>query len=191
MFDFSFFFNCILLGLALAVDAFSVSIANGLSENGRSLRQTLFVSGTFGLFQFVMPLIGWVLVKTFVSFFSLPKFIIPLAAMLILGFLGIKMLVGSRKEKSDEAVAIGTGAVLFQGVATSLDALSVGLTIADYDAIEAHVCSLVIGAVTFALCIFGVILGNKFKKTLSSFAETLGGIILIVIGIEIFIRGMI
>ena len=197
MYDIAFFINCILLGLALAADAFSVSVANGMAENGNSFKRAALISGTFGFFQFLMPLLGWFLVHSFVAFFSLPKFVVPLAAMVILCFLGVKMLVEAKKDSSagatekEAGAAVGFGAILLQGVATSLDALSVGLTISDYEAIKALVCSLVIGAVTFAACIIGVVLGKTFKKAFSSVAGIIGGIILIIIGVEIFIRGII
>ena len=190
MFDLPFFLNCILLGVALAVDAFSVSIANGLTETERSFSRTVLISGTFGAFQFLMPLLGWVLVKTFISFFSLPKFIIPLLAMLILGFLGVKTIIDSKKGEQKQA-AVKFVEILIQGVATSLDALSVGLTISDYDILQAIVCATIIGVETFALCIVGVTLGKGVKKGFSSVAGIVGGIILIAIGIEIFIRGII
>ena len=190
MYDAPFFLNCILLGLALAVDAFSVSIANGLTETDHTFKRTFLISGTFGFFQFIMPLAGWFLVRSFIAFFSLPKFVIPLLAMLILGFLGVKTIIDAKKNDRPSA-AVGLAALLLQGVATSLDALSVGLTISDYDTLQALVCSLIIGAETFIICAAGVTLGKKIKKGFSSVAGILGGIILIIIGIEIFIRGII
>ena len=192
MYDLTFFVNCIMLAFALAADAFSVSLANGLTERDGSFKKAALIAGVFGFFQFLMPLIGWVLVKTFVSFFTMPKFIIPLAALLVLGFLGVKMIIGGVKdEEVIEKKAVGFIPLLMQGVATSLDALSVGLTISDYGAMQAFIFSLIIGAITFLLCIIGVKLGNNFKNSLSSYANVIGGIILIVIGAEIFIRGII
>ena len=94
------------------------------------------------------------------------------------------------KEKSAPDSKVGFTALLIQGIATSIDALSVGFTIADYSFPMALTCALIIAAVTFVICMAGLFIGKKFGTVLSSKAAVLGGVILIVIGIEIFITGV-
>lgn len=193
--DIIFFTNSVLLGVGLAMDAFSVSIANGLNEPDMSKGKMLGIAGTFGFFQALMPMLGWVCVHTIVEKFkSLEKFI-PWISLILLLYIGIKMLVeGIKKKQKKEDVCpevkTGIAALLVQGIATSIDALSVGFTIASYSLLYALVCSLIIAAVTFILCFIGVAAGKKFSAALSDKSEILGGIILIVIGLEIFIRGI-
>ena len=113
-------------------------------------------------------------------------------ALALLGFIGGKMLIeGIRGGGDDDAAPrLGLGALLVQGVATSIDALSVGFTIAEYDWLMALVCSLIIAAVTFLICIGGLFIGRKFGIKLAGKAQILGGVILIGIGLEIFISNV-
>lgn len=104
------------------------------------------------------------------------------------------MLVDGIKNKDcacEEKPAVGFGALLVQGVATSIDALSVGFTIAEHDVWQALVSCLLIGIVTFGICMGGLLIGKKFGTKLANKASIFGGIILILIGIEIFITGLI
>ena len=187
-----FFFNSALLGVGLAMDAFSVSLANGLNEPGMRRRKACMIAGTFAFFQFLMPMIGWVCVHTIVQYFHSFEKWIPWIALILLLFIGGKMLLeGIRNRNSDvEKPGVGIGALLLQGIATSIDALSVGFTIAEYDFIMALVCALIIAAVTFAICIGGLMIGRKFGTKLAGWASILGGVILIAIGIEIFVTGV-
>lgn len=190
--DAVFFLNSILLGIGLAMDAFSVSCANGLNEPKMSPKKMLITSGVFGIFQTAMPLLGWVLVSTVVDIFSVFEKFIPWIALVLLGFIGGKMLwEGIKFNEKDEKPAVGLAALTVQAIATSVDALSVGFTIATLPAADAVVESLIIGVVTFGICLFGVALGKKFGNLLSGKASVLGGVILIAIGIEIFIKGVI
>lgn len=186
---FSFFFNSILLGIGLAMDAFSVSLANGLNEPCMKPGKMLGVSGIFAGFQFAMPMIGWVCVSTVVQHFKVFERFIPWIALVLLLFIGGKMLIeGIRGGETDcEKRAVGIGALLVQGVATSIDALSVGFTIAEYGVFEALLACLLIGAVTFGICFGGIFIGKKAGTRLSGKAGILGGAILIFIGLEIFI----
>ena len=187
--NFSFFFTNILLGVGLAMDAFSVSLANGLNEPKMKKRKMIAVSGIFALFQFAMPMIGWVCVSTVANWFSVFEKFIPWIALGLLGFIGGKMLYEGIKNKDGEGEkpAATFGALLIQGVATSIDALSVGFTISDYLWYEALFACYLIGAVTFMICLAGIIIGKKAGTKLSGKAGILGGAILIFIGLEIFI----
>ena len=192
-FDFLFFFNNILLGVGLAMDAFSVSLANGLNEPRMKKRKMCAVAGTFALFQALMPMIGWLCVNTIVKCFRIFEKFIPWIALLLLLYIGGKMLIDGFKcrECECENSRIGIVALIVQGIATSIDALSVGFTIAEYNFIMALVASLIIAVVTFVICMGGVVLGKHFGTRLSNKATIFGGVILIVIGFEIFITGII
>jgi len=200
MFDFLFFFNSILIGIGLAMDAFSVSLANGLNEPDMKRRKMFGVAGIFAVFQGLMPLIGWFCVHSIASLFSVFEKFIPWIALGLLGYIGGKMLYEGIKEykcRSEGGTEcplpkkLGLSALLVQGIATSIDALSVGFTISDYNVWQAVVCALLIAAVTFLICTAGVILGKKFGTTLAGSSAIFGGAILIFIGLEIFITSFI
>jgi len=186
---FSFFFTSIMLGAGLAMDAFSVSLANGLNEPAMKQRRMCGVAGIFSLFQFAMPMIGWICVSTVARLFGVFEKFIPWIALILLGFIGGKMLYEGIKNKEDEEekVAVGLKGLLVQGVATSIDALSVGFTILEYNWLEALLACLVIGIVTFFICYAGLGIGKKAGTKLAGKAGILGGAILIFIGLEIFI----
>lgn len=189
--SFVFFVNSALLGVGLAMDAFSVSMANGLHDPHMSKAKSVKIAGTFAVFQAVMPMTGWVCVHTIVELFSSFEVFIPWIALALLGYIGGKMLYeGIRGAETEEAAELSSGALFIQGVATSIDALSVGFTIAEYGWFMALVCSLIIATVTFFICMAGLSIGKKFGTKLSGKASILGGIILIGIGLEIFISGV-
>lgn len=187
-----FLMNSILFGIGLAMDAFSVSLANGLHEPKMPLGRMCLIAGVFCLFQLFMPLIGWFCVHTVAEQFSAFQPFIPYIALVLLCYIGGKMLLeGIRSTDEEEAPAVGFGALLAQGVATSIDALSVGFTIAEYSWVEALVEAVIIGVVTFVICMAGLVIGKKFGTKLSRKAAILGGVILIGIGLEIFLSGVI
>ena len=189
--SFVFFLNSGLLGVGLAMDAFSVSLANGLHDPRMSRRRSAIIAGTFAGFQAAMPMLGWVCVHTIVELFSSFETFIPWIALALLGYIGGKMLVeGIKGEEAEEAAELSAGALFVQGVATSIDALSVGFTISEYGWGMALVCSLIIAVVTFFVCTAGLSLGKKFGTKLSGKASILGGVILIGIGLEIFVTGV-
>ena len=193
IFNATFFVNSILLGVGLAMDAFSVSLANGLNEPKMKAGRMSLIAGVFGIFQAVMPMIGWICVHTIVQYFSSFEKLIPWIALILLLYIGGKMLYEGIKggDEADEAVKnLSFGALMIQGVATSIDELSVGFTIADYNFLMALICALIIAVVTFAICIFGLIIGKKVGTKLAGKANILGGVILIGIGIEIFVTGL-
>lgn len=187
-----FIFNSILLGVGLAMDAFSVSLANGLSEPKMKKRRMSLIAGTFGFFQALMPMVGWLCVHTILKYFKTFQSFIPWIALLLLLYIGGKMLLdGVHHKNSEEQISkLSVITLLIQGVATSIDALSVGFTISEYDWLMALVCAIIIATVTFVICIAGLIIGKKFGTRLSNKAEIFGGIILIAIGIEIFVTGI-
>ena len=193
MWNFRFFFNSILLGVGLAMDAFSVSMANGLNEPAMKQKKMCGVAGVFAFFQALMPMIGWLCIHTVVQYFTAFEKFIPWIALILLCYIGGKMLwdgIKNKSEDAEEAAGVGLSALLVQGVATSIDALSVGFTIADYGFIMALVCALIIAAVTFVICMGGLVIGKTFGTKLSNKAAILGGVILIFIGIEIFVTGV-
>lgn len=188
-----FFFNSILLGVGLAMDAFSVSVANGLMEPGMRERKRRIIAGTFGFFQLFMPMVGWICVHAIAERFEAFQKAVPWIALILLLFIGGKMLIeGIRNQKKEEieAVRLSGPALLVQGIATSIDALSVGFAITSYNWLQAGVCALIIGIVTYFISKFGLRLGKAAGERLTSKAGILGGCILIFIGIEIFVRGV-
>lgn len=190
--NFSFFFRSILLGIGLAMDAFSVSLANGLNESTMKKNKMCGVAGIFSLFQFAMPMIGWICVATIANLFGEFEKFIPWIALALLGFIGGKMLYeGIKGMDSDrDKPAVGFGALIVQGIATSIDALSVGFTISDYNFLEALFSCLLIGIVTFFICFFGIAIGKRAGTRLAGKAGIFGGAILIFIGLEIFITSL-
>lgn len=192
--DVMFFINSILLGLGLAMDAFSVSLANGLNENRMTFSRMNLIAGTYGFFQFAMPLIGWVCVHTILYYFEVLERFIPWIALILLLYIGIDMLVDTFKGEQETEKASGKklsfGKLIVQGVATSIDALSVGFTISNYGFFEAFIASLIIAGVTWIVCLAGLEIGKKAGTRLAGKAGVLGGVILIAIGIEIFVKGI-
>ena len=200
-FNFSFLITNILLGVGLAMDAFSVSIANALNESSMKKTKMIFVAGTYAFFQFAMPMIGWICVHTIAEKFKSFQAFIPWIALVLLLYIGGKMIIECIREKKEEVqsenkaeengVSVLTfGTLMIQGIATSIDALSVGFTIAEYNTVTALVAGLIIAAVTFIICMVGLLIGKKVGEKLSGKAEIFGGIILIGIGIEIFVKGV-
>lgn len=190
--SFVFFFNSVLLGVGLAMDAFSVSMANGLNEPKMKSGRISLIAGCYGFFQFAMPMIGWICVHTIVVYFQKFEKFIPWIALILLLYIGGKMLIegikGDDDENSDTEKRLGFGTLIVQGIATSIDALSVGFTIADYGALMAVAASVIIAVVTFGICIGGLIIGKTVGNKISNKATILGGVILIGIGIEIWVR---
>ena len=189
--DIVFFFNSILLGVGLAMDAFSVSMANGLNEPKMRRRKMWGIAGVFGLFQGMMPLIGWICIHTIVQYFRAFETLIPWIALALLGYIGGKMLLdGLHPDGEDVKPGVGFAALMVQGIATSIDALSVGFTIAAYDLPAAVLASAIIAAVTLVICYVGLFIGKTVGNKIAGKASILGGVILILIGIEIFITGV-
>jgi putative Mn2+ efflux pump MntP len=178
------------LGFGLAMDAFSVSLANGLHEPKMKFPRVLLIAGTFAVFQGVMPLLGWVAVHTVLEYFSIIGKFIPWIAFGLLSFIGGKMIIeGARGDcacgECEDRLTFGL--LMVQGVATSIDALSVGFAIAENTLVEALVSVAIISVLTLGICIAGIIIGKLFGQKFAGKASIFGGIILVAIGLEILI----
>ena len=189
----TFYITAVMLGIGLAADAFSVSLANGLNESKMKTKKMILVAGMFAIFQGVMPMLGWLFVHTLVEYFKVFEKFIPWIALILLVFIGGKMILEAfdKKCSEEEVKPLGIGLLLIQALATSIDALSVGFTIATHTFSPAIATALIIALLTFAICFVGIMIGKKFGTKLQNKASVLGGLILIIIGIEIFITGMI
>ena len=190
-FNLFFILNSILFGVGLVMDAFSVSLANGLNEPKITLSSVLRIAGTFGVFQTAMPLVGWLCVHRIAEAFQSVQRFIPWIALALLLYIGIKMIVEGMRDQEEDRESLHGWGLLLQGVATSIDALSVGFTIAEYSFPFALIESVIIGIVTFGICVAGLFLGKKIGTRVSGKATIIGGIILILIGLEIFLKSVI
>ncbi len=186
----------LMFGLGLTMDACAVSMANGLEDKNMKKNKMLFIALMFGFFQGFMPLIGYLFgnfLYTHLTFIEKYK-LIPVTALLILVFLGVKMILDSTNEdnKDENEIRTLTFKVIFiQAIATSIDALSTGITFSDYKLSYALIIILLIMIVTFIASYISIIIGKKFGSVLENKALLAGGIILILIGLEIFLTGII
>ena len=191
--DLAFIFMSLGLGVGLAMDAFSVSMANGLGDPQMKLGKHCGIAGTFAFFQAAMPLLGWVGVHTVADAFPVFQKCIPYIALVLLAFIGGKMFIEGFKNRNNPEPGCATlsfGALMLQGVATSIDALSVGFAIEEYNFLRALLAALIISTMTFIICMIGVKVGKIFGTLLAGKANMLGGVILIGIGIWIFVDGV-
>ena len=180
-------FEIVILGLALAMDAFAVTISNSFAYPKISRTRSLSMPLAFGFFQFLMPVVGFVLGQLVSDFITQYAGIITFA---ILGFIGGKMIWDAFHEEEGEEASEQTltmPVLLFQAVATSIDALAVGVTFAFLD-VSIVPAVLLIGATTFVCSAVGVKIGNVFGNRFQSKAEFLGGLVLIAIGLKILIE---
>ncbi len=190
-----FIFNSIALGVGLAMDTFSVSIVNALNEPKMKRSKIIFCSFIYSFFQFLMPMTGWICVHTIIEYFKSFQKVIPWIALMLLLYIGGKMIWEAfHPERDDEGNitrrTLTFGILIMQGIATSIDALSVGFTIAEYNLIKALICGLLIAVTTFIISFSGAIIGKQAGAHFSHKSGILGGIILIGIGIEIFVSSM-
>ena len=187
--NFLFFMNSVLLGVGLAMDAFSVSLANGMNEKNMKKSRMAYIAGVYAFFQFLMPMIGWICVHTIVQVFGQFQKFIPWIALILLLYIGgsmIKESVQSEEEKK-EVKRLSFAVLMMQGIATSIDALAVGITFTflNYPIVE---CMSIIGCTTFIISFIGVYIGKIFGSKYEHKAEIAGGIILIVIGLKILLE---
>lgn len=184
------------LGVGLAMDACAVSMSNGLNEPQMKLWKALLIAAIFGVFQGLMPMIGWVCVNFVVEQFEQFAPCIPYIALALLAIIGGKMLYDGIKRKEGDDVTVRTltlGMLLAQAVATSIDALSTGFSLVKIAGNVwwlALISAGVIAVITFGLSLGSVYLGKKFGNKLGNKAQIVGGVILIAIGLEIFISGI-
>ena len=184
------FVELFLLGVGLSMDAFAVSVCKGLGMRKLDKKQALIIGLYFGGFQALMPLIGWLLGSQFQQYItSIDHWI----AFILLGFIGGKMMVEAVREWNEEETVevmdapIDHKNMFFLAVATSIDALAVGITFAFLNTpiIEAIT---IIGITTMVLSIIGVIVGNFFGSRYKSKAEFIGGLILVLLGLKILLE---
>lgn len=183
----------ILLSFGLAMDAFAVSICKGLTLKKMDWKKSLISGGYFGVFQAIMPLIGYFLIKLFKQNEAISNFITKYdhwIAFILLIIIGINMIIESfAKEEVDGNFGFKTMFVL--AIATSIDALSVGITFATMElAINIYWTVLIIGGITFILSALGVFIGNVFGLKFKQPAEIAGGVVLILIGLKILLNGL-
>ena len=187
----------IALGVGLAMDACAVSMSNGMNEPNMKFGKAFLMAAMFGFFQALMPMIGWVCVSFIVEQFAQFAKWVPIIARVLLAIIGGKMLYDGIAKKDDGAQNIRKltfGVLIVQAIATSIDALSTGFSLVDIagnNVWSALLSAGIIAVVTFGICIGSVYLGKKFGTKLGNKAQIVGGVILIAIGLEIFIKGMI
>ena len=191
---FNLIFSSALLGVGLAMDAFSVSLANGLNEPKMHLRKVFAISGIFAFFQAMMPLIGWIAISGFLELFKFFQSYIPWISFILLCFIGGKMIFdsvrnGSEEEEQNKKLTIG---VLFvQAIATSIDALTAGINLAKDYTLNQYLYVIlsvtIIAVLTFGICFGGVKIGQKVGTKFSNKAGILGGSVLIFLGLKIFV----
>ena len=190
-------FEIILLGVALAMDAVAVGMTDGMAEPKMKFKKVLETAGAFGLFQFFMPLVGYCAGEIFARYVTA---VAPMLSFLILVILGGKMILGCIKEMLDPRPRFemkkegGSLKLLMQALATSIDALAVGITLLALEstgtlALSPLSCSVVIGVVTFALSLGAVFIGKKAGALLADKAEILGGVVLILIAVKLLFEG--
>ena len=194
---FAFIINSLALGFGLTMDAFTVSIANTLREPGMSRRKMMGTSGMYAFFQALMSMTGWFCVHTIVQVFSRFTLFIPWIALCLLCYIGGKMVwegiksrKGRKEEDKQEVQVLDLKTLILQAVATSIDALSVGFAIASYSAAKAFAASVIIAAVTFCICFLGCLFGAQAGKKLEGKADIAGGVVLVCIGLEIWLTGI-
>ena len=187
----TFFLESIGLGAGLAMDACAVSVSNGLAEPKMRVFKAFGIAFAFAFFQALMPLIGYLAGHAFVRYIET---FIPWIALGVLSVLGVKMIVDGVKEErrsqAEEKKPLKIGTLFIQAIATSIDALGVGLTMAAYTVTQALVAAALIAAVTLLICFPAVFIGKKFGKSLGGKSVIVGGCILLAIGIEICVTGL-
>ena len=175
----------VLIAIGLAMDAFAVSICKGLSMKKMSWKKALIVALYFGLFQGLMPVIGYLLGTSFESLVTKIDHWIAFGLLMFIGINMLKEAFGNDSENCNDNVDFKTMVVL--AIATSIDALAVGITFA-FLKTNIILAAIIIGIITFVICVIGVKIGNKFGDKYERKAETVGGLILIFIGIKILLE---
>lgn len=181
-----------IIALGLSADAFAVSVSDGMCGRNVTKKHALMTAVSFGFFQCMMPILGFLLGRTFSDAISSIQ---HLVALVLLGAIGVNMIAEAVKEYRHPENVCNTDRIfsarnlLLQGIATSIDALAIGVGFA---AMKVNICtsSLLIGIVTFTVCIIGVFIGKRFGLLLGLRARLAGGILLIIIGLKIFIENL-
>lgn len=187
----TFLLNSILLGAGLSADAFTVSLANGLHDPGMSRRRMCVVAGVYGTFQAFMPMLGRGFVRLAAARFAWFQHWIPCAGAALLLIIGANTIREAFGRPDDAPSQSLTPATLFaQGLATSVDALSVGFTLAVHALPHALTACAIIAAVTFCDCLAALAIGKRFGLLFSRQASISGGIVLAGIGAEMLWRAL-
>lgn len=176
------------ISVALSMDAFAVAVCKGLNMKKVDYKQTVIIAGFFGGFQGLMPLIGWALGKQFEQY--IVKFD-HWIAFILLGAIGIQMILETFNHEEEACISesnLDIKELFMLAIATSIDALAIGITFALIPDTNIVLSVLLIGIITFILSLLGVIIGNKFGVRYKSKAELAGGIILILIGVKILLE---
>lgn len=175
----------IFIGVGLAMDAFAVSVCKGLSMKKMNWKNAIIIALYFGVFQALMPVVGYFLGSTMSGFVEKVDHWIAFVLLAIIGGNMIKESTDDELEKRNDKIDFKTMIIL--AIATSIDALAVGITFAFFK-VNLPLAVTLIGAITFVLSILGVLIGNKFGDKLQNKAELTGGIILIIIGLKILLE---
>lgn len=194
-----FLASSMVLAFALSMDAFSIALTDGMCQTDIDHKEAGFIASTYGFFQMAMPLIGWFGVSRLAQVFEGLSSIFPLISFVLLTYIGISMIRESSKSQEDQEKKEGQcdlriltfSTIIFQALATSLDALSVGFTIGHLQINQAFLICTIIGILTFVNSFIGIQLGKKIGNKLASRAYTIGGLILIFIGIRLLISSLI
>lgn len=175
----------ILIGIGLAMDAFAVSICKGLAMKKMNWKSAIIIALYFGIFQAVMPLIGFLLGTNFANAIQNIDHWIAFILLSVIGLNMIKEAIHPSDENMNDRIDIKT--MLILAIATSIDALAVGITFA-FLKVNIFTSISIIGIITFIISLIGVKIGNVFENKLKNKAEILGGIILILIGLKILLE---
>ena len=173
-----------LIGIGLSMDAFAVCATNAVVYKNTDKKRGFIMAVCFGVFQAVMPTIGYFLGSAFSDYIKALDHII---ALILLAFIGVKMIIDAFKGES-VGQKITLPMIIVQGIATSIDALAVGISFAALQSIRIFPAVALIGLTTFVLCVIALIVGKRFGKLLNNKAQLVGGLILISIGIKIFVE---
>ena len=182
-------FSIFLIGVSLSMDALAISITNGLTLRNFSVRHALWMGLYFGFFQFMMPLLGYFLGSTishYVSAFG------PYISFFLLAFIGGRMIIETVRPTGEEEEGMTTlshSRLLLMAIATSIDALAVGVSFAFMEISLLPAC-LLIGATTFTISFCGAMLGNRFAGISGRHAGIIGGVVLILIGVRLLVDGL-
>lgn len=183
--------NSFILGLGLAMDAFSICVANTMDNKYNKNVKTVIMPLIFAFFQFLMPLIGYLFVNVLSDNIAIINNCIHIISFLVLSYIGIKMIyesiVNKKNNINDSQDNSSFKLILVQGLVTSIDALSAGFAFSSYNIQSAIIASVVIGIVTFIMCVIGANIGRKVGTILTDNAKIYGGIILILIGLRIYL----
>ena len=182
--------NSLLLALGLGVDSFSISLVNGISYPNSNKKEHLKQSLIFGICQSLMPFIGYILLVYFSNRLTIIKTVSPYISLVLLSYLGIKLIMESFKTNNIEKnnAKLTTSTLILQGIATSIDAVSCSFSMINLSMFKAVIEITIIGIVTVVLSYLALSLGKEIGRKVEKYSQIIGGIILILIGIILFVK---